>query len=358
MFRPSAAGGDRVISIYARYLKQHGHSVEIVGLATPRPSFKQSIKNLYRGKRREPSPTLHFENAGINVRLVKNSDSVTDDNIPDADVVIGTYWLTAEWVAQLNPSKGVKAYFVQANESKFPGVDIDRVKDTYRKPLKKITISKEIDDLMRNEFDDAPVALIHNSVDHQQFYAQPRAKNAIPTVGFIYHNSSLKGVDTTLKAIEAIRDKIPNLKIVSFGACVPDKTLPLPAGCDFQFHPQQNDIRKFYARCDVWLSASRYEGFGLPLLESMACRCPVVTTNVGAAQDLVTDGVQGYIVPIDDSEALAEKALKVLTVSDDDWQKMSDNAHETATRYNWDDAGALFEAALFKIVEENRNTEQ
>ena len=85
-------------------------------------------------------------------------------------------------------------------------------------------------------------------------------------------------------------------------------------------------------------------------MEAMACRTPVVSTAVGGPEDVIENGRQGYVVAIEDADALAQKTLITLNTNDAEWAAMSEAAYHTATRYSWDDAGALFEAALYKIA--------
>jgi glycosyltransferase involved in cell wall biosynthesis len=82
----------------------------------------------------------------------------------------------------------------------------------------------------------------------------------------------------------------------------------------------------------------------------MACRCPVVSTGVGGPIDIIENGHNGFLVPIGDAEALANRVIDVLTFSDKQWSAMSDAALATATRYTWDDATDLLEDALREIV--------
>lgn len=352
LFNPALGGGDRVVSIYAKYLKERGHEITITALKPADVRLRHKMTYFLRtGVVLKPGfSAAHYNNAGINLNIIEGQDTLTDENIPDADILISTLWLTAEWAMAMRPSKGAKAYFVQGHEV-FPHFPKDRVQATYRAPFDKIVVSKWLERTMRDEYGSPAIARVPNTADTTQFHASPRPKNEQPCVGFLYADSWVKGVETTTKAIAKIRKRYPDLRIVSFGASSPNSQVPLPQGCEFHYKPPQEKIREVYAQCDLWLCGSRVEGFHLPPMEAMACRCPVVSTAVGGPEDVIENGRQGYIVPIDDADALAEKAICVLEASDDEWRQMSDAAYETATRYTWDDAGALFESALYKIVE-------
>ncbi|MBC8159643.1 MAG: glycosyltransferase family 4 protein [Roseiflexaceae bacterium] len=63
---------------------------------------------------------------------------------------------------------------------------------------------------------------------------------------------------------------------------------------------------------DVLPFPSRYEGFGLPLLEGMAAGTPVISTDIPVVNEIVRDGENGLLVPYDDSAALAAAMLRVL----------------------------------------------
>lgn len=66
-------------------------------------------------------------------------------------------------------------------------------------------------------------------------------------------------------------------------------------------------LNQYYSSANVLVFPSLLEGFGLVLLEAMACGIPVITTNNTAGPDIITDGVEGFVVPIRDVEALKEK---------------------------------------------------
>jgi glycosyltransferase involved in cell wall biosynthesis len=67
------------------------------------------------------------------------------------------------------------------------------------------------------------------------------------------------------------------------------------------------------ASCDVFCSPSPYETFGLTGVEAMASGVPVVMVNSGGVSEYILDGVNGYLVPPDEVEALANCLEKVLS---------------------------------------------
>jgi glycosyltransferase involved in cell wall biosynthesis len=61
--------------------------------------------------------------------------------------------------------------------------------------------------------------------------------------------------------------------------------------------------------CDIFIFPSLAEGFGHVILEAMSCGLPVVATPHTCAPDVMEDGKHGFIVPIRDAEAIAERIV-------------------------------------------------
>jgi len=72
------------------------------------------------------------------------------------------------------------------------------------------------------------------------------------------------------------------------------------------------DVEAVMCAADVVVCPSQFESFGKVNVEAMACARPVVSTNRGGPAEVVVDGQTGYLVPPDDVQALAERALALL----------------------------------------------
>jgi glycosyltransferase involved in cell wall biosynthesis len=195
----------------------------------------------------------------------------------------------------------------------------------------------------------SPVSCVQNSVDLDAFSRPRRSKQEIPTVGFIYSEPRFKGTDLVLRAIDNARLTIPNLRVLGFGTSSPTHSMPLPKGCDYVKCPPQAEIPNIYAACDAWLVLSRFEGFGLPLLEAMACRTPVIASPAGAAREVLAGG-GGILVPTEDYLHAADAIVHFANLRDDEWKIISEAAFSTVIQYTWNDAAVLFEAALEQAI--------
>lgn len=344
------SGGLRVVAIYATELVARGHEVLLISPPPQDIPFRRNLKSFLFGngwQSRVSQPASHFDGVGLDHRVLDCWRPPLDTDLPDADVVIATWWETAEWVMALSPSKGAKIYFIQHHEI-HPYLPVERCKATYRLPMHKIVIARWLADVMRDEYGDADVDLVPNSVDRSLFFAPPRGKQAVPTVGFLYSPSSYKGVDITCQAIDKIREAMPDLRVISFGSAHPNWSVERAASIEFHYSPPQDSIRDLYAQCDLWMTASRSEGFNLPAMEAMACRTPVVSTRAGWPMESVVTGWNGALVDVDDVQSLSGEAIRILSMNDDDWKEMSSNAYSTSEQGSWAASCDLFEKALIR----------
>ncbi len=354
------SGGIRVVSIYAERLQQRGHSVTVVSAPLPRPSLKQRIRALIQSPLQTPplptSRQSYFDALNIRFHTLDEYRPLRNSDLPDADVIIATWWETAEWIAPLSPEKGTKVYFIQGYEM-FDYLPKERVAATYRLPYAKITISQWLYSLMQEHSESDNIFLVPNGVDLDQFHSPPRSKPAVPTVGLVYTTTPCKGCDISLEAFDLACARIPNLRLIAFGMEPPTASLPLPPGTQYIVQPQQDTLRALYAQCDAWLVGSREEGFGLPTLEAMACGTPVVATPSGAAPELLREG-GGILLNNFHPASMAQAIQDICTLNAAQWQQISTQACQKARQSSWEDATCAFEMAIGAAIASHQESAQ
>lgn len=348
------SGGVKSNRLIAEAMMRRGHVVNLflpqeTGKAWPMPwrirQFSKRIKHEIESRSR---PSHHLMVSSVPITAV-DGDTVLARHLPDADIVIGTWWRTMEWLRDYPASKGKHAYFIRHHE--LFGGPKDRVVATYKQASIKLVIARWLQRVMAQDYGDANSILVPNGVDHAQFGAEPRQKNAVPTIGFMYGGPvTWKDAATAIAAIELVQKELPNTRVVSFGG---HQWLPehrRPANLEYHYKPAQALIPQLYRKCDVWLMPSTSEGFGMPGIEAAACRCPVVSTLCGGPEDYVVNGITGHLVPVADPQAMAAAALSVLGLSASQWLAMSDAAQRKANEFDWDASAKLLESGLYNAL--------
>jgi len=106
---------------------------------------------------------------------------------------------------------------------------------------------------------------------------------------------------------------------------------------------------------DVLVFPSLFEGFGLVLTEALSQGLPIIATANTAAPDLITDGVEGWIVPIRSASAIRER-LEILADDLELAEAMSEAAHARARSLLWAPYEQAIAALLFDVLGRERNS--
>jgi len=143
----------------------------------------------------------------------------------------------------------------------------------------------------------------------------------------------LKGNHYLAEAYRILKSRGVNLEFRVVGPCRPYIFQSrLFEGPHYVGQVPRDRVREEFAQADVFAFPTLSEGFGLAHLEAMACGIPVVTTpHCGSA---VRDGIDGFVVPIRDAVALAERIEQVVrdrALRD----SMGRRARERARNYSW-----------------------
>lgn len=114
---------------------------------------------------------------------------------------------------------------------------------------------------------------------------------------------------------------------------------------DVRLVPPTSQPEKALQQASVLVLPSIQDGFGLVVLEAMACGVPVIVSSNVGAKECVRDGVDGFVVPARDPRAIAER-LEWLYADETRRDRMGLSAREQAMKYTWD---AYRERLLGKI---------
>lgn len=338
-------GGIRVVFIYANKLIENGHKVTILypynlsGRWFSKDGFIAFLKWL------KYSFLKIFDKTGADWFPLKAKifrvPSLRAKWLPEADVVIATANETADWVAKLPLEKGEKFYYIQDYE--IWTRDSQKVKKTYKLPLKKIVISPWLQKLMIKKFQDKNCQIITNGVDLEIFYNKKKKFNKNKKILMMYHILAKKGIKDGLKAYRLVKEKHPEVKLILFSAYPKGDDVPKEA--EFYRNPSQAILRKLYSSADIFLSPSWQEGWQLPPMEAAACKTAVVATNVGGVPYYTISKKTALVVPAKKPKLLA-KAILELVEDQSKLKKISFAGYKFIKKFSWKNSVIKFEKIL------------
>ena len=103
-------------------------------------------------------------------------------------------------------------------------------------------------------------------------------------------------------------------------------------------HKPQSELYKYYSQGSVFVMPSIQEGMALVQLQAMACGLPLICTTNTGGEDLIVEGKSGYVVPIRNPNALAERIL-YLYENPRIREEMSNMAINRSKNFTWDNYG-------------------
>jgi glycosyltransferase involved in cell wall biosynthesis/2-polyprenyl-3-methyl-5-hydroxy-6-metoxy-1,4-benzoquinol methylase len=174
------------------------------------------------------------------------------------------------------------------------------------------------------------IKLLPLGVPLDQFQPGPRDPALVQRYGldgqsvllFVGRMAGNKRIDVLVQALARSRGEIPETKLLLVGDCdsspayreVSERVRALAATLDLTerviFAGRVADLPAHYRLADVFVTASLHEGFGVPMVEAMACGVPVVTSASGALP--WTIGEAGLTFPSGDDVALADQVVRLL----------------------------------------------
>ena len=327
-------GGVKVALEDANWLSRRGHQVTVVSRSGPPAWMKLDCE-------------------------FRQVADFRPENLPDGDVLIGTFWSTVPWVANAGPEKGVPVHFCQGFEADNPenAALRERIEATYRLPgMHHVTISPHLTRVLRERFSiqahEVRYAIDH-SVHHPAAERPPQSPLRIGLVG--PYQIDWKDLATGYAACELAHKAGQQLVLVRASNTPPapeERDLPFPVEWHQQLRPDQ--MGDYYRSLDVFLGTSRgvEEGFFLPAIEAMACGVPSVLTNIPCFRNhsqLVQHDRYALFVEPQDPAAMAE-ALVLAGALPDVRAALRDSGLQVANEYHPDRHGEELEGVLQRLA--------
>jgi glycosyltransferase involved in cell wall biosynthesis len=348
-YTPRPHGGLRVVFEYADFLATHGHEVTLVfpRQLSPRSgavldALKSRLWGVKQRLRNRPLIPWHALQPTVRVALVPG---VADRFIADADVVVATMWSTAEPVARLSPAKGHKYYLIQGYET-WAG-PVEQVNATWHLPLRKIVISKWLEDIGRG-LGAAQMRHIPNGLDLARFKVTNPPELRPAHVLSLYHRAEVKGIADALAVLQSYHARFPDIRVSMFG--LPPRGDEIPDWITYLRNPPQEVlVKEFYNQGTIYLGASRNEGWGLPPAEAMACGCVFIGTDIGGFRDYATHGETALLSPVRDHAALLRNLIAV-TEDRDLWRRLQKRGTEAIQQFTWERSGTALERYFLECL--------
>ncbi|MFD7524825.1 glycosyltransferase family 4 protein [Paenibacillus chitinolyticus] len=263
--------------------------------------------------------------------------------IPPCNIIVATYWDHIQ--ACIETGLAPVVYFEQGDEHLFHPERLDPdvrnfVEIQLSLPAFIMTVSQQAAFFLK-EFYSREAVVIPNAINHDVFNPVGELVNS-PIGPYILMLGSdtipFKRIDLIVRTVKRIKGKIPSIKLYWITPGPPKEEIKKDID-QIYINPSQELIAKLYRNAVMFISASEFESFSLPVLEAMACGCPVISANNNGVREYGIDGENILLFTINLEEHLFEKILFLLN-NKEEQLRLVNNGLKTALTYNW--KGTIF----------------
>jgi glycosyltransferase involved in cell wall biosynthesis len=186
-------------------------------------------------------------------------------------------------------------------------------------------------DLINQGFAADKIFTVHNAVD-ANYFAPAETPPSVPSIrerfgipasarvlGIAARMNPWKGQYELIGAASMLRGTFPDLHVIILGSDVPDMRAEFERrareggiGDRLHFGGYQQDVRPFLREFDLFVHPSYGEPFGLSIVEAMAMQRPVIACNTGGVPEIITHGVDGWLVEERSTAAVANAISTLL----------------------------------------------
>ncbi|HBE89913.1 MAG: hypothetical protein A3E37_03275 [Candidatus Andersenbacteria bacterium RIFCSPHIGHO2_12_FULL_46_9] len=354
-FPPIGGGGSTVTKYAIRYLVQAGHEVTLITSQyrdlPKREQVEGALVIRIPAIRRYKDFCAQWELVTFGLSALIYSLIFTGRH--RVDFVQAYFAVPAGWVAwMLNMVRGIP-YAVYFGGSDLPGANLSRYKRIYplitpllraiwQRAKFRTVCSEELARLGKIVDPTSEFVVIPNGVEWDRFKPVERPRNKKVKVLFIGRLIPRKGFERVIRSLPEVQKKVHEafeVEVVGSGEHrkkLDDVAQALGVAEQIKYvgTVPYDELEKSYQQADIFVLTSLSEGMPSVILEAMGCGLPVVASDVGGNNELVSDGWNGYLIRGDDSSKLANDLVQL--IDDENLRsEMGQRSREMAKQYNW-----------------------
>ena len=185
---------------------------------------------------------------------------------------------------------------------------------------KIIAISQSVKNQIIRKNNKNDVEVVYNDINR---FSEATRSNEYIRIGCVARIlPEKKGQDILIKAISIVKEKYPNVKCIFAGEPMKGHEhylKELISQCENEgllnniiFKGNVDDIPSFLSSLDIFVLPSRYEGFGIAILEAMASKVPVIASKLEGPQEIIKNDEYGLLFEVGSHKMLAELIIKVI----------------------------------------------
>ena len=309
-------GGSKIILQHANRLTASGHNINIIS-HYPYPNWFKLDKK------------VNFQQIPL--------DNILCESIPkNSDLIIITYW--REIYEAIEQKIAPVIYFEQGDFHLFDSENVE--KDLFDYIYKQINLAPFIFTVSTyaqkklKEVYNVDSQVIHNSVNNEVFFPTEREKNNNVKISMIGSpNTEFKRIKDIVQALDIVKEKNPNIVINLISPDTPNEELSIID--NLIINPEQIIIGNTLRKSDIYICASMYESFCLPVLEALTCGCAVITTDNGGINDFCKNNFNCLIIEKQNINDIVEKVTTLIN-NENLRNELSKNAIETSRKFTWE----------------------
>jgi alpha-1,3-mannosyltransferase len=358
-FLPAEGGTESVVEGLSGALQQKGHTVQVAtlrsvfatGAMAPEESVEAGLavrRMRHWGPRRYPvAPAALGEIRGYDLVHIHAIDFFVDylsrlrllHRVPLVVSTHGGYFHT-QWASSFK-----KLYFKTVTRRSLGGVEA------------VVCVSQHDREMFAQIAPPQRIHVIENGANIDRFWSL-RKKIEPGLVLGIARLAENKCVPKVLEAIALLKDRNPRLRLEWIGAdfaglraSFERRVAALGLGGRVRFHgdASREELYRLLERAHLFVSASRYEGFGLSTIEAMSAATVVLVTAVGAHPGVVRDGVSGFLMDAN-ATGISAHMERVLSLPLEKLAEIGAAGREATRRFSWTQIAPQYEQLYHEVL--------